>query len=88
MKYRYFFGSKGENDNHFSQLKNTVNLTSLIKIPLCFKVQREPLLDILLANRSSSFQKTEVCETGLTYFHKNAFNNILLCFHQTFPLNC
>ena len=40
-------GSKGLNDNHFSELTYTFNLTNLFKTPTCFKTTRGTLLDVL-----------------------------------------
>ena len=35
-------GSKGLNDNHFSELIDTFNLTNFVKTPTCFKTTRGP----------------------------------------------
>ena len=43
-------GSKRLNDNHFSELIDTFNLTNIVKTPTCFKTTRGTLLDVLLTN--------------------------------------
>ena len=73
-------GSKGLNDNHFSVLIDTFNLTNLVKTPNCFKTTKGTLLDVLLTNRPNSFQKTSVCETGRSDCHKM----VLTIFRSTF----
>ena len=47
------------------------NLKNLVKDPTCFKnVENPSSIDLILANRPKSFQKTVVRETGLSDFHK------------------
>ena len=55
-------GSKGLNDNHLSEIINTLNLTNLVKTPTCFRTTRGTLLDVLLTNKTNFFKKTGVCE--------------------------
>ena len=62
-------GSKSDSNNHFSILRDMYDLTNLVKVPKCYKNLKGTLLDILLANRSNSFQKTIVCETGFSDCH-------------------
>ena len=64
---------KGLNDNHFSELTDTFNLTNLVKISTCFKTTRGTLLDLLLTNKPNPLQKTGICETGLSDCHKMVF---------------
>ena len=66
-------GSKGLNDNHFSELTDTFNLTNLVKTSSCFKTTRGTLLDVLLTSKPNSLQKTGICETGLSDCHKMVF---------------
>ena len=47
-------GSKGLNDNHFSELTDTFNLTNLVKTSTCFKPTWGTLLDVLLTNKPIS----------------------------------
>ena len=61
--------SKNDTNNHFSVLRDMYDLTNLAKIPTCYKNLKGTLLDVLLTNRSNSFQKTIVCETGLSDCH-------------------
>ena len=66
-------GSKGLNDNHFSELTDTFNLTNLVKTSTCFKTTRGTLLDVLPPNKPNSLEKTGICEMGLSDCHKMIF---------------
>ena len=47
------------------------NFKSLINQPTCFKNPQYPsCIDLILTNKSTSFQNTSVLETGLSDFHK------------------
>ena len=47
------------------------NLSSLVKKPTCFKNPFHPsCIDLILTNKSASFQNNMVVETGLPDFHK------------------
>ena len=47
------------------------NLNNLVKDPTCFKNPLNPsLIDLILTNRSRSFQNTQTIETGLSDHHK------------------
>ena len=49
----------------------TYNLSSLIKVPTCYKNPEKPsCIDLILTNRPKSFQNSSVVETGLSDFHK------------------
>ena len=61
---------KCDRSSHFSDLKNTHNLSNLVKSATCFTSSKGTLLDVLLTNKPKSFQKTFVCETGLSDCHK------------------
>ena len=61
---------KCDGNSHFSGLKDTYNLSNLVKSATCFKSSKGTLLDMLLTNKPKSFQKTFVCETGLSDCHK------------------
>ena len=55
---------------HFCE---TYNLSSLIKVPTCYKNPEKPSsIDLLLTTRPKSFQNSSVVETGLSDFHKMA----------------
>ena len=56
-------------NNHFSILRDTFDLTNLVKTPTCYKSLKGTLLDLILTNKPNSFQKTIVCETGLSDCH-------------------
>ena len=79
------YGSKGLNDNNFSELIDTSHLTNLVKTPTCFKTTRETLLDVLLTNKPNSLQKTGVCETGLSNCHKMVFTIFCSTFIRLSP---
>ena len=61
---------KCDGSSHFSDLKDTCNISNLVKSTICFKSSKDTLLDVLLTNKPKSFQKTFVCETGLSDCHK------------------
>ena len=49
----------------------TYKLRNLVKYPTCFKNPENPsCIDLLLTNKSLSFQTTTMIETGLSDFHK------------------
>ena len=64
------FDSKCDGNSHFSDLKDTYNLSKLVKSATCFKSSKGTLLDVLLTNRPKGFQKSFACETGLSDCHK------------------
>ena len=51
-------------------ISHTYNLSNLVKSATCFRSSKGTLLDVLLTNKPKSFQKTFVCETGLSDCHK------------------
>ena len=53
----------------FLDLKDTYNLSNLVKSTTCFKSSKDTLLDVLLTYKPKSLQKTFVCETGLNDCH-------------------
>ena len=57
---------KYDGNSHFFYLKDTYNLSNLVKPATCFKSSKGTLLDVLLTNKPKSFQKTFVCETDLS----------------------
>ena len=61
---------KYDGNRHFFYLKDIYNLSNLVKSAACFKSSKGTLLDVLLTNKPKSFQKTFVCETGLSDCHK------------------
>ena len=72
--------SKSEPKNYFSDLRDTFELTNLVKDKTCFKSINRTLLDVILTNRAKCFQKTIVCETGLSDCHKL----VMTIFRSTF----
>ena len=63
---------KCDRKSHLSDLKDTYNLSNLVKSSNCFKSSKDTLLDVFLTNKAKSFHKTFVCETGLCDYHKLA----------------
>ena len=61
---------KCDGNSHFSDLKDTYNLSNLVKLSTCFKYSKGTLLDVILTNKPKSFQKAFVCETRLSDCHK------------------
>ena len=64
------FDSKCDGNSHFSDLKDTYNLSKLVKSATCFKSSKGTLLDVFLTNKPKGFQKSFACETGLSDCHK------------------
>ena len=62
--------TKCDGNSHFPDLKDTYNLSYLVKSATCFKSSKGTILDVLLTNKPKSFQKTFVCETELSDCHK------------------
>ena len=53
-----------------SDLRETFELINLVKYKTCFKNINGTFLDVILTNRPKCFQKTIVCETGVSDCHK------------------
>ena len=64
----------------------TYDLSSLIKVPTCYKNPEKPsCIDLLLTNRPKSFQNSSVVETGLSDFHKMAVTVMKTIFEKLKP---
>ena len=62
------------------------NLKSLIKSPTCFKSDTNPsCIDLILTNRSNSFQNSSTAETGLSDFHHLVFTVLKTTFRKKPP---
>ena len=61
---------KCDRKSHFPNLKDTYNPSELVKSATYFRSSKGTLLDGIITNKPKSFQKTIVCETGLSYYHK------------------
>ena len=61
---------KFDGNSHSSNLKDTYDLSNLVKSATCFKSSKGTLLDVLLTNKSKNFQNTFVSQTGLSDCHK------------------
>ena len=67
----------------------TYDLSSLIKVPTCYKNPEKPsCIDLLLTNRSKSFQNSSVVETGLSDFHKMTVTVRKTTFEKLKPRVC
>ena len=66
-------------------MKDTYNLSKLVKSATCFKSSKATLLDVLLTNKPKSFQKTFVCETGLSDCHKLVLTIFISTFTELQP---
>ena len=62
------------------------NLKNLVKNPTCFKnIDRPSCIDLILTNKSGSFQNTLVIETGLSDFHRLTFTVMKVSFQKQTP---
>ena len=66
--------------NYLSDLYDTFSLTYIINGKTCFRAQKGTSIDILLTNRTGSFHKMSIFETGISNHHKL----ILSEFHSYF----
>ena len=65
---------------------NLYSLTSLINRPTCWKNPSKPTcIDLILTNRPTFFQNTNVIETGLSDFHKMVVSIIKTSFRKLKP---
>ena len=67
---------------HFSDVKDVFNLTNLVKKPTCFKLQDRTLIDLMLANRSKRFLKSQNFEIGLSDSHKLVVSILRVSFEK------
>ena len=64
----------------------TYDLSSLIKVPTCYKNLEKPsCIDLILTNRPKSFQNSSVVETRLSDFHKITLTVIKTTFEKLKP---
>ena len=65
---------------------DTYNLKNMIKEPTCFKnLQNPSSIDVILTNRSRSFQHSKVIETGLSDHHKLTLTVLKTYFQKQAP---
>ena len=65
---------------------NMYGLNNLVKEPTCYKNVNNPsCIDLILTNRSKSFQKTTAIETGLSDFHKMTITIMKAVFKKKKP---
>ena len=56
--------------NYFSDLRDTFSLTKIINIKTCFKAQKGKSIEVLLTNRSGSFDKRGIFEKFISNHDK------------------
>ena len=61
---------KGVGSNNLSDFCDLFHLTNIVKSNTCFTKTHTSLIDLILTNKPSSFNKTLVTETGLSGYHK------------------
>ena len=61
---------KGVSSNNLSDFCDLFHLTNIIKFDSCFTKTHASLIDLVLTNQTSSFNKTLVSETGLSDYQK------------------
>ena len=61
---------KGVGSNNLSDFCDLFHLTNIVKSDTCFTKTHTSLIDLILTNKPSSFNKTLVTETGLSGYHK------------------
>ena len=61
---------KGVGSNNLSDFCDLFHLTNIVKSDTCFTKTHTSLIDLILTNKPSSFNKTLVTETGLSDYHK------------------
>ena len=61
---------KGVSSNNLSDFCDLFHLTNIVKFDSCFTKTHASLVDLVLTNQPSSFNKTLVSETGVSDYHK------------------
>ena len=61
---------KSVGSNNLSDFCDLFHLTNIVKSDTCFTKTHTSLIDLILTNKPSSFNKTLVSETGLSDYHK------------------
>ena len=62
------------------------NLKSLIRVPTCFKIPRNPsCIDLILTNSQRNFQSSCAIETGLSDFHRMTVTVMKASFRKLKP---
>ena len=70
----------------YKHFANFYSLHSLIKQPTCFKNPENPsCIDLILTNKSRSFQSKCVIETGLSDFHRMKISVLKMYFRKLPP---
>ena len=67
----------------------TYDLSSLIKVPTCYRNPEKPsCIDLILTNQTKNFQNSFVVETGLSDFHKMTVTVTKTTFEKLKPRVC
>ena len=61
---------KGVGSNILREFCDLFHLINTVKSETCFAKTHTSLVDLILTNKPSYFDKTLVSETGLSYYHK------------------
>ena len=70
-------------EDAMEEFMKVYNLKNLVKGPTCFKHPDKPsCIDLILTNRSKSFQTSQIIETGITDFHKMVITVLKVCFRK------
>ena len=73
-------------NNDMKDFCNSYNLSSLIRVPTCYKNPNNPsCIDLILTNSPRSFQSSCAIETGLSYFHKMTITVMKASFQRLKP---
>lgn len=72
---------KGIGADKLEELCDPFNFKNLVKSQTCFTKNHKSLIDLLLTNKPSSFQRTELPETGLSDY-QNFITILLKCKSQ------
>ena len=74
------------NEVHMKDFCETYHLKNLITDPTCFKNTSQPTsIDLMLTNKSRSFQNSTTIETGLSDFHKMTVTALKMFFQKMVP---
>ena len=73
--------------NYLNDLCDVFNLNNLIKNKTCDKSKHGTSIDVILTNKSRSFQKTTTIETGLSDHHKLILTFFKTTFQKLKPKN-
>jgi len=74
-------------ENTMIDFCDTYGLSNLIKEPTCYKNLKNPsCIDLILTNKTKSFQHSNVYETGLSDFHKLTVTVLKMSYQKLKPI--